>query len=247
MSLPKPTKPGIVRQNKPNSTQHNPARAFFQPAAMRCSGVLVAAGFGAGLATGFGLGSARRAAEAAGGDDVGTASFVNGFRSAGAGAPPAPQASGDATGAGVDRPGGAEDPAGGITAVGAPAAAASSGVGTGTAAAQYGHFTRLPADSSRARKRFPQDGQPSVIGMACSPKIMCSGRTGRRCLPTPIRTTGPGLFDMVSEGTERRNPWRRKNARQSPSGGRSVRTAVSAASSSDRIPARRFVGCAPPC
>src|SRR5204863_2400756 len=54
---------------------------------------------------------------------------------------------------------------GGRAAVGAPAAADSSAVGTDTGAAQYGHFTRLPADSSRARNRFPHDGQPSVIGM----------------------------------------------------------------------------------
>ena len=45
------------------------------------------------------------------------------------------------------------------------AAAAASAVGTDTAAPQYGHFTFFPADSSRARNRFMQDGQPSVIGM----------------------------------------------------------------------------------
>jgi len=41
----------------------------------------------------------------------------------------------------------------------------SSPFGTGTAAWQNGHFTFLPDDSSRARNRFPHDGQPSVIGM----------------------------------------------------------------------------------
>ena len=66
-----------------------------------------------------------------------------------------------------------------MTEVGAPAAAASSAVGTGTAAAQYGHFTRFPADSSRARNRLPQDGQPSVMGMACPPRLTGQWSTGR--------------------------------------------------------------------
>jgi hypothetical protein len=55
-------------------------------------------------------------------------------------------------------------------AVGSPAAADSSCVGTCTAAWQYGHFTLFPADSSRARNHLPHEGQPSVIGMAATPR-----------------------------------------------------------------------------
>jgi hypothetical protein len=57
------------------------------------------------------------------------------------------------------------DGGGGIVIVGAAAEAASSGVGTVTGTPQYGHFTRFPADSSRALKRLPQDGQPNVMGI----------------------------------------------------------------------------------
>jgi len=59
-------------------------------------------------------------------------------------------------------------------------------VGTGTAAAQYGHFTRFPADSSRARKRFPHDGQPSVIGMASTPKEDGLRLHRAEVRPTPV-------------------------------------------------------------
>jgi hypothetical protein len=55
---------------------------------------------------------------------------------------------------------------GGSAVVGAAAFAASSADGTDTGAVQYGHFTRFPADSSRARNRFEHEGHPSVIGMA---------------------------------------------------------------------------------
>jgi hypothetical protein len=37
--------------------------------------------------------------------------------------------------------------------------------GTVTATPQYGHLTRFPTDSSRARNRFSQLGQLNVIGM----------------------------------------------------------------------------------
>jgi hypothetical protein len=92
------------------------------------------------------------------------------------GASDAPQSSGLATGAAEAVPGrgvaGVEPaPAGfdGVSESGAfEAPAASSPAGTATGAAQYGHFTRFPADSSRARNRFPHDGQPSVIGMTLS-------------------------------------------------------------------------------
>ena len=54
---------------------------------------------------------------------------------------------------------------GGIVIVGAAAEAASSAVGTVTGTPQYGHFTRFPADSSRALNRLPHEGQPIVMGM----------------------------------------------------------------------------------
>jgi len=94
---------------------------------------------------------------------------------AGRGAAPAPQASGVADGTGPTGGGGGglklsvpigDGPAGdGTTSVGAPAACDSSEVGTETAAWQNGHFTFFPDDSSRARKRFPQEWQPRVIGI----------------------------------------------------------------------------------
>lgn len=69
----------------------------------------------------------------------------------------------------------------GAASKGAPPFGDSSEVGTGTADWQNGHFTFLPDDSSRARNRFPHDGQPSVIGMVNSSirrRIEWLGRSG---------------------------------------------------------------------
>ncbi len=201
-ALPNPTNPNSDSQNSANCTQNSPRRTLSQLFASTSSGDSSPFfGFASPFAfvsplaspfAGLGRGLSPRAGGDTGGNgfDSGSGSGARRGGAVGTGAVgTAPQSAGVATtGAGggeVGRGGGAERDAGGGNVaeseggsgpVGAPALAASSAVGTDTAAWQYGHFTFFPADSSRARNRFPHDGHPSVIGMASPSVVTQSGR-----------------------------------------------------------------------
>src|SRR5437868_844078 len=166
-----------ANQNSPNWTHHSPPRALRHRGAASSAGVRVAfsalAGFSSAFLAAAAAGSGAPPRDGGSGGNTGAAGAA---AAAGSSVQPAAGATGPEAAAGAavlcdggPRPGVDPDDGAASMSVGAAALCASSGDGTGTAAWQYGHLTRLPADSSRARNRFPHDGQPSVMGMTNSP------------------------------------------------------------------------------